>query len=210
MSLTSDPAIDVRDPSKRIGLRRHHTTPGVDPTSLVEWERRDARLTNWVDGSVAFEQLAVEFPTSWSQNASNIVTQKYFRGQLGTDHRESSLREVVARIVSTIRRWGEADGYFADADEADTFEAELTDALIRQRAAFNSPVWFNIGVEGVPQQASACFILSVEDDLESILDWYRQEGIIFKGGSGAGVNLSPIRASTEPLDGGGTASGPLS
>jgi len=176
----------------------------------VPWERRDARLTNFVDGTVAFEQIGVEFPTTWSVTASNIVTQKYFRGTVGTAGRESSLRQVLDRVAGTIRAWGEADGYFADRAEADTFEAELTWLLLHQRAAFNSPVWFNIGVPGVPQQASACFILSVEDEMESILRWYVEEGRIFKGGSGAGVNLSRIRGSQELLRGGGEASGPVS
>ncbi len=192
-----------------IGLSRLYTSAGVDPYDEVLWERRDARITNWLDGSVAFEQLGVEFPTSWSQNATNIVTQKYFRGVLGSPERECSLKQVVDRIVDTITDWGLVDGYF-DGDEADAFSDELKYILVTQRAAFNSPVWFNIGVAGVPQQASACFILAVEDEMSSILNWYREEGIIFKGGSGAGVNLSRIRSSFEHLDGGGTASGPVS
>jgi ribonucleoside-diphosphate reductase alpha chain len=192
-----------------IGLGRLFTSAGVDPYDEVVWERRDARITNWLDGSVAFEQLGVEFPTTWSLNATNIVTQKYFRGALETPEREWSLKQVVDRIVDTITEWGVADGYFA-GDEAEAFRAELKYILVTQRAAFNSPVWFNIGVRGVPQQASACFILAVEDEMPSILNWYREEGLIFKGGSGAGVNLSRIRSSFEPLDGGGTASGPVS
>jgi ribonucleoside-diphosphate reductase alpha chain len=196
-------------PSAPIGLGRLFTSAGVDPYEEIVWERRDARITNWLDGSVAFEQLDVEFPAAWSQNATNIVAQKYFRGTLGTAEREWSLKQVVDRIVDTITAWGITDGYFEGA-EAEAFRAELKYILVTQRAAFNSPVWFNIGVEGVPQQASACFILSVEDEMASILDWYREEGLIFKGGSGAGVNLSRIRSSLEPLDGGGTASGPVS
>ena len=192
-----------------IGLGRLFTSAGVDPYDEVVWERRDARLTNWIDGSVAFEQLGVEFPITWSQNATNIVAQKYFRGALGSPEREWSLKQVVDRIVDTIADWGVADGYFEGA-EADAFRAELKYVLVTQRAAFNSPVWFNIGVAGVPQQASACFILAVDDEMSSILNWYREEGIIFKGGSGAGVNLSRIRSSFEPLEGGGTASGPVS
>jgi ribonucleoside-diphosphate reductase alpha chain len=192
-----------------IGLGRLFTSAGVDPYDEIVWERRDARLTNWLDGSVAFEQLGVEFPISWSLNATNIVTQKYFRGTLGTPEREWSLKQVVDRIVDTITDWGVADGYF-DGDEAEAFRAELKYILVTQRAAFNSPVWFNIGVRGVPQQASACFILAVDDEMPSILNWYREEGLIFKGGSGAGVNLSRIRSSFEPLEGGGTASGPVS
>jgi len=212
MSLASE-----RLAAGRIGLGRLFTSAGVDPYDEVEWERRDARITNHLDGSVAFEQLGVEFPSSWSMNATNIVTQKYFRGALGTVSREHSLRQVADRIVDTITEWGIADGYFDGTDdtegtdpEAEAFRAELKYILVTQRAAFNSPVWFNIGVPGVPQQASACFILSVDDEMNSILEWYRQEGIIFKGGSGAGVNLSNIRSSFEPLEGGGTASGPVS
>jgi ribonucleoside-diphosphate reductase alpha chain len=192
-----------------IGLGRLFTSAGVDPYDEIVWERRDARITNWIDGSVVFEQLDVEFPTTWSLNATNIVAQKYFRGTLGTPEREWSLKQVVDRIVDTIADWGIADGYF-DGDDAAAFRDELKYILITQRAAFNSPVWFNIGVSGVPQQASACFILAVEDEMPSILNWYREEGLIFKGGSGAGVNLSRIRSSYEPLEGGGTASGPVS
>jgi len=205
MSLAPD-----RTTQATIGLKRLFTSPGVHPYDEVVWEHRDARITNWLDGTVAFEQLGVEFPVSWSLNATNIVTQKYFRGHLGTPDREASLKQVVDRIVDTITEWGIADGYFVDDAESDAFKAELKYILITQRAAFNSPVWFNIGVAGVPQQASACFILSVEDKMSSILNWYSEEGIIFKGGSGAGVNLSQIRSSLEPLEGGGTASGPVS
>ncbi len=193
-----------------LDFRRHFTSEGVHPYDQVTWERRDARITNYQDGTVAFEQLGVEFPTSWSQNATNIVAQKYFRGTLGTPERESSLKQVVDRVVDTITTWGVEGGYFADDHEARVFSDELKYLMITQRAAFNSPVWFNIGVEGVPQQASACFILSVDDKMTSILNWYREEGVIFKGGSGAGVNLSKIRSSSELLQGGGTASGPVS
>ena len=196
--------------SDRIGLRRLFTSPGVDPYDEVVWERRDARITNWKDGSVAFEQLDVEFPTTWSVNSTNIVTQKYFRGSLGTPERENSLRQVIDRVVDTIVRWGREGDYFADEDEALAFRDELKYILVTQRAAYNSPVWFNIGVKDVPQQASACFILSVDDKMSSILNWYREEGVIFKGGSGSGVNLSRIRSSVELLEGGGTASGPVS
>ena len=153
-----------------IGIRRHFTTAGVHPYDMVEWERRDARITNYKDGSVAFEQTDVEFPASWSLNATNIVAQKYFRGTQGTAERETSLRQVVDRVADTITGWGTRDGYFADAYEADAFRDELRYLLVTQRAAFNSPVWFNIGVKGVPQQASACFILSVEDTMDSILN----------------------------------------
>ena len=194
----------------RIGLSRLFTSPGVDPFDEVVWEQRDARITNWKDGSVAFEQLGVEFPTTWSLNSTNIVAQKYFRGTPDTPERESSLKQVVSRVVDTITQWGREGGYFADEVEEQAFHDELMFILVTQRAAFNSPVWFNIGVNGVPQQASACFILSVDDKMSSILNWYREEGVIFKGGSGSGVNLSKIRSSVEPLDGGGTASGPVS
>ena len=193
-----------------IGITRHFTTPGVHPYDQVVWERRDARISNWKDGSVAFEQLDVEFPATWSLNATNIVAQKYFRGTLGTPERETSLRQVIDRVADTITTWGIEGGYFVDADEAESFRNELKFILVTQRAAFNSPVWFNIGVKGVPQQASACFILSVDDTMDGILNWYREEGVIFKGGSGSGVNLSKIRSSYELLNGGGTASGPVS
>jgi len=193
-----------------IGLTRHFTQPEVHPYDTVIWERRDARITNWKDGTVAFEQLGVEVPATWSVNATNILAQKYFRGTLATPEREWSLKQVVDRVTDTITAWGMKDGYFVDAVEAETFRAELAYLIVHQKAAFNSPVWFNIGVPGVPQQGSACFILAVEDSMDSILDWYREEGTIFKGGSGAGVNLSRIRSSIEHLKGGGTASGPVS
>src|SRR5579884_127824 len=193
-----------------IGIRRHFTTEGVDPYDEVIWERRDARITNFRDGSVAFEQPGVEVPASWSVNATNILAQKYFRGTLGTPEREWSLRQVVDRVVDTITAWGTKDGYFIDSAEAQAFQAELKHLIINQKAAFNSPVWFNIGVRGVPQQASACFILAVDDTMDSILNWYVEEGTIFKGGSGSGINLSRIRSSREGLHGGGTASGPVS
>ena len=193
-----------------IGIRRHFTTEGVHPYEEVRWERRDARITNFRDGAVAFEQLGVEVPEGWSLNATNILAQKYFRGTLGTPEREWSLKQVADRVVDTLTAWGMRDGYFADRAEAETFRDELKHLIVHQKAAFNSPVWFNIGVQGVPQQGSACFILSVEDSMDSILNWYVEEGIIFKGGSGAGVNLSRIRSSHELLKGGGTASGPVS
>jgi ribonucleoside-diphosphate reductase alpha chain len=193
-----------------IGIRRHFTTEGVHPYDELVWERRDARITDYRTGEVAFEQLGVEVPASWSLNATNILAQKYFRGTPGTPERESSLKEVIDRVADTITDWGMKDGYFVDATEAEAFRDELKHIIATQKAAFNSPVWFNIGVQGVPQQGSACFILSVEDSMDSILNWYREEGIIFKGGSGAGVNLSRIRASVEHLQGGGTASGPVS
>jgi ribonucleoside-diphosphate reductase alpha chain len=206
MTITSDSQASL-SPAR---LERFFSETEGDPYESVEWERRDARLTNFLDGSVSFEQLDIEFPVEWSATASNIVAQKYFRGALGAADRESSLRQVIQRVTSTIRQWGENDGYFVDAEEADIFESELAWLLLHQRCAFNSPVWFNIGVAGVPQQASACFILEVDDDMDSILNWYAEEGRIFKGGSGAGVNLSRIRGSAEALRGGGEASGPVS
>jgi len=193
-----------------IGIQRHFTQPDVHPYDKISWEKRDARISNWKDGSVAFEQRDVEFPESWSLNATNIVAQKYFRGTPGTAERETSLRQVIDRVADTIANWGIQGGYFVDDAEAEAFRNELKYILVTQRAAFNSPVWFNIGVKGVPQQASACFILSVEDTMDGILNWYREEGIIFKGGSGSGINLSAIRSSAEMLKGGGTASGPVS
>ncbi|MEY2448788.1 MAG: ribonucleoside-diphosphate reductase alpha chain [Acidimicrobiaceae bacterium] len=193
-----------------IGIRRHFTTDGVHPYDEIGWERRDARITNFRDGQVAFEQLGVEVPVGWSLNATNILAQKYFRGTLGTAEREWSLKQVADRVVDTITQWGVDGGYFADEHESAAFSAELKHLVVTQKAAFNSPVWFNIGVDGVPQQASACFILAVDDTMDSILNWYVEEGTIFKGGSGAGINLSKIRSSLELLKGGGTASGPVS
>ncbi len=193
-----------------IGIQRHFTTPEIHPYDTVVWEMRDARISNWKTGEVAFEQLGVEVPSTWSVNATNILAQKYFRGTLGLPERESSLRQVIDRVVDTVTRWGREGGYFLNEDEADTFSDELKYLVLHQKGAFNSPVWFNIGVEGVPQQGSACFILSVDDKMDSILNWYVEEGVIFKGGSGAGVNLSRIRSSAEMHKGGGTASGPVS
>ena len=193
-----------------IGIRRHFTSAGQHPYDSVSWDRRDARISNWKDGSVAYEQKDVEIPSNWSLNATNIVAQKYFRGTPGTPERESSLRQVIDRVADTITTWGIEGGYFVDTEEAEAFRDELKFILVTQRAAFNSPVWFNIGVKGVPQQASACFILAVEDTMAGILNWYREEGTIFKGGSGSGINLSNIRSSYEHLQGGGTASGPVS
>jgi ribonucleoside-diphosphate reductase alpha chain len=193
-----------------IGIRRRFTTAGTDPYDTVEWERRDSRIPNFKDGGDAFLQTDVEFPTTWSQNATNIVAQKYFRGTLGTPERETSLRQVIDRVADTVTNWGARDGYFVDDTEAEAFRDELKYVLVHQRAAFNSPVWFNIGVKGVPQQGSACFILAVDDTMDAILKWYHEEGTIFKGGSGAGINLSNIRSSVELLKGGGTASGPVS
>jgi ribonucleoside-diphosphate reductase alpha chain len=193
-----------------IGISRYFTRAGEDPYDSVRWERRDARIAHYATGAVAFEQLGVEVPAGWSLNAVNILAQKYFRGTLGEPDREWSLRQVVDRVVDTVTAWGRKDGYFVDDEEAAAFSDELKYLIVHQRAAFNSPVWFNIGVKGVPQQGSACFILAVDDSMDSILNWYTEEGIIFKGGSGAGVNLSRIRSSKEGLRGGGTASGPVS
>ncbi len=186
---------------------RRHTTPGVHPFDEVEWELRDAVIGD--PANPAFEQHGVEFPTTWSQNSTNIVAQKYFRGRLGSEERESSVKQMVSRVAGTIAGWGRDGNYFASDADADTFEAELTHILLHQKAAFNSPVWFNVGFEEHPQ-CSACFILSVEDTMESILDWNTKEGTIFRGGSGSGINLSNIRGSVEHLSKGGLASGPVS
>ncbi len=193
-----------------VGIRRYFTTERTHPYDEVSWERRDARITNFRDGTVAFEQHDVEVPAPWSLNATNILAQKYFRGTLGTAERETSLRQVADRVVDTITTWGRRGGYFVDEGEAAAFSDELKHLIVTQKAAFNSPVWFNIGVAGVPRQASACFILAVDDTMDSILNWYVEEGTIFKGGSGSGINLSNIRSSVELLRGGGTASGPVS
>ncbi|MCP9956975.1 vitamin B12-dependent ribonucleotide reductase [Streptomyces sudanensis] len=195
--------------SKGLRIERIHTTPGVHPYDEVAWERRDVVMTNWRDGSVNFEQRGVEFPDFWSVNAVNIVTSKYFRGAVGTPQRETSLKQLIDRIVKTYRKAGEEHGYFPSPADAEIFEHELAYALLHQIFSFNSPVWFNVGTPQ-PQQVSACFILSVDDSMESILDWYKEEGMIFKGGSGAGLNLSRIRSSKELLSSGGNASGPVS
>ncbi|MEO6858836.1 MAG: vitamin B12-dependent ribonucleotide reductase [Solirubrobacteraceae bacterium] len=190
-----------------LSIRRYLTTAGQHPFDAIEWEIRDARIGH--GDKVSFEQRDVEFPKSWSQNATNIVAQKYFRGLMGSPAREHSVRQMIGRVAGTIAGWGRERGYFATPADADTFEAELTHILLHQLAAFNSPVWFNVGFEESPQ-CSACFILSVEDEMESILDWNTKEGKIFRGGSGSGINLSKIRGSNEPLSKGGTASGPVS
>jgi ribonucleoside-diphosphate reductase alpha chain len=201
---------DVEVIREGLTFSRYSTTEGTHPFDDVEWEVRDAVIPNYKEGGNAFEQRDVEFPSSWSQNATNIVAQKYFRGTLGTPQRESSVRQLVGRVVDTITRWGKKNGYFATGDDAQVFAEELTHLIVTQKAAFNSPVWFNVGVPDTPQQCSACFILSVDDHMSSILNWYVEEGTIFKGGSGSGINLSKIRSSKEPLAGGGTASGPVS
>src|ERR1700733_11315097 len=190
-----------------LSVRRYFTMPGEHPFDGVEWELRDARIGH--GDKVSFEQRDVEFPKSWSQNATNIVAQKYFRGQVGSPARERSVRQMIGRVAGTIAGWGRERGYFATDEDATTFEDELTHILLHQLAAFNSPVWFNVGFEESPQ-CSACFILSVEDEMDSILSWNTKEGNIFRGGSGSGINLSKIRGSAEPLAKGGTASGPVS
>ncbi len=190
-------------------IGRVYTTEGVHPYDAVTWERRDVVMTNWRDGSINFEQRGVEFPDSWSVNAANIVTTKYFRGAVGTPQREHSLRQLIDRVVLTYVKAGRENGYFATPADAEIFEHELTHMLLHQVFSFNSPVWFNVGTTA-PQQVSACFILSVDDSMDSILNWYKEEGFIFKGGSGAGLNLSRIRSSKELLSSGGTASGPVS
>jgi ribonucleoside-diphosphate reductase alpha chain len=189
-------------------IARYFSRPGVSPYDEIEWELRNATITN-EKGKVVFEQTNVEIPKAWSLMATQVVVSKYFRGPLGTPQREQSVRQMIGRVVDTITSWGRKDGYFATADDAQAFADELTHILLHQKACFNSPVWFNCGIEEKPQ-CSACFILSVEDTMDSILDWYRKEGVIFKGGSGSGVNLSKIRSAKEQLAGGGTASGPVS
>jgi ribonucleoside-diphosphate reductase alpha chain len=201
---------DVEVIREGLTFKRFFTQEGTHPFDQVDWETRDAVIPNYKEGGNAFEQRDVEFPRSWSQNATNIVAQKYFRGTLGTPQRESSVRQLVARVVDTITGWGRKNAYFASEDDAEIFADELTHLLVNQMAAFNSPVWFNVGVADTPQQCSACFILAVDDHMSSILNWYVEEGTIFKGGSGSGINLSKLRSSKEGLAGGGTASGPVS
>jgi ribonucleoside-diphosphate reductase alpha chain len=190
-------------------VERIYTTPGVHPYDEVTWERRDVVQQNWKTGETIFEQRGVEFPDFWSVNASTIVTTKYFRGALATEQRETGLKQLIDRVVLTYTKAGVDNGYFATDADAEVFEHELTWALLHQVFSFNSPVWFNVGTDA-PQQVSACFILAVDDSMDSILTWYKEEGFIFKGGSGAGLNLSRIRSSKELLSSGGTASGPVS
>jgi ribonucleoside-diphosphate reductase alpha chain len=212
MSIVNKPAqTKVTGLNKANGLKieRIYTTAGVHPYDTVKWERRDVVQTNWKSGEVIFEQKGVEYPDFWSVNASTIVTTKYFRGALGADNREWSLKQVIDRVVLTYTKAGKENGYFATEQDAEIFEHELTHMLMHQIFSYNSPVWFNVGT-AAPQQVSACFILSVDDTMDSILNWYREEGFIFKGGSGAGLNLSRIRSSKELLKNGGTASGPVS
>ena len=207
MNTMSHPTIEETGPGRALSIERLFTSPGTRPFEAVEWELRDARIGH--GDRVAFEQRDVEFPKGWSQNATNIVAQKYFRGQLDTPAREHSVKQMIGRVAGTIAQWGRERGYFATEEDGEAFEAELTHILLHQLAAFNSPVWFNVGFEENPQ-CSACFILSVKDTMESILEWNTKEGMIFRGGSGSGINLSNIRGSMEPLAKGGTASGPVS
>ena len=195
--------------SAGMSISRVFSTEGVHPYDELTWERRDVVQTNWKTGDTVFEQRGVEFPSTWSVNASTIVTTKYFRGAVGTDVREWSLKQLIDRVVSTYVKGGRDHGYFATPADAEVFEHELTWLLVNQYFSFNSPVWFNVGTPS-PQQVSACFILAVDDSMDSILNWYKEEGFIFKGGSGAGLNLSRIRSSKELLSSGGTASGPVS
>jgi ribonucleoside-diphosphate reductase alpha chain len=197
----------VADERATAGVKRYFTIPGRDPFEELEWELRDAFIPG--KDKPVFDQKGVEFPKFWSQTATNIVAQKYFRGRMSSPERESSVKQMIARVVETIGRWGRDGGYFVSDEEAETFEAELKFILVNQLAAFNSPVWFNVGFEEKPQ-CSACFILSIDDSMESILDWIRREGVIFRGGSGSGVNLSKLRSSKEQLSKGGYASGPVS
>jgi ribonucleoside-diphosphate reductase alpha chain len=196
-------------PKRALRMERVYTTEARHPYDEVTWQRRDVVMTNWRDGTVNFEQRGVEFPDFWSINAVNIVTSKYFRGAVGSEQRESSLRQLIDRVVRTYTAAGVQYGYFATETDKDIFSDELTWMLLHQVFSFNSPVWFNVGTDS-PNQVSACFILSVDDTMDSILNWYREEGLIFKGGSGAGLNLSRIRSSKELLSSGGTASGPVS
>jgi ribonucleoside-diphosphate reductase alpha chain len=195
----------------RLGMRfeRHRTKDGVDPFDLFEWSSRDVVMKNWRDGTINFQQLGVEFPSSWSDTSVSIVTSKYFRGAVGSPEREWSLRQLVGRVVNAYVSEGLAAGYFASELDAQVFKDELTYALVAQQFSFNSPVWFNVGTSS-PWQVSACYILAVSDSIDDILNWYKEEGLIFKGGSGAGVNLSAIRSKKELLSSGGTASGPVS
>jgi adenosylcobalamin-dependent ribonucleoside-diphosphate reductase len=208
-SAGESPNPPAQSPRRGLTMTRIYTTPGVHPYDQVTWERRDVVMTNWRDGSVNFEQAGVEFPDFWSANAANIVTTKYFRGAVGSPQREWSLKQLVDRVVGVYTETGRKHGYFATEDDAQIFDHELKYALVHQVFSFNSPVWFNVGTSS-KAQVSACFILAVDDTMDSILEWYREEGLIFKGGSGAGVNLSKIRSSKELLSSGGTASGPVS
>jgi ribonucleoside-diphosphate reductase alpha chain len=210
VSQTADPTIGAGTQGA-LHIRRYFTTEGVDPYDEIEWDLRDAVIQNFRTGEIAFEQRGVEIPKTWSQNATNIASQKYFRGTLGSPERERSVRQMIDRVVRRYAEEGAARGYFSDEAEVAVFADELKHLLVTQKAAFNSPVWFNVGWRPPgEEQVAACFILSVEDEMRSILNWYVEEGTIFKGGSGSGINLSPIRSSKERLHSGGTASGPVS
>jgi len=236
-TVSASPTTSVKKAEKATGLtfRRFFTKPGVSPYDEVEWERRTALITD-AQGTAIFEQKDVEVPKDWSVTATNIVASKYLHGQVGTPERESGVRALVTRVAETIRNWGLAQGYFRTTEDGATFHDELVHILIRQYAAFNSPVWFNVGCDRIEPnsdaqnwhwnptaarvefgvtgystpQCSACFINSVKDSLDSILTLAKTEGMLFKWGSGTGTNLSSLRSSTEGLSGGGTASGPLS
>ena len=208
MVLQVEPDVRRSLVSTSFTVERFFTRSGEDPFDDIQWELRTANISD-ESGAAVFEQKDVEIPATWSQTATNVVVSKYFRGPLDTDRRERSVRQMIGRVAKTITGWGVKDNYFESQEEAQTFHDELTHLLVHQKMAFNSPVWFNVGVEEKPQ-CSACFILAVEDTMESILDWCKTEGMIFKGGSGSGVNLSPIRSSQEQLSAGGQASGPLS
>ena len=187
-------------------MERRYTTAGQDPFDKVKWELRSASIVSG-KGEVIFKQDNVEVPAAWSQMATNVVVSKYFRGGQDSPEREHSVRQLIGRVVETITGWGLADGYFASVEACDTFRDELKYLLLNQLAAFNSPVWFNVGVEETPQ-CSACFINSVDDSMASILDLAKTEGLLFKYGSGTGSNLSSLRSSREKLSAGGQASGP--
>lgn len=209
-TMVSEEKNSTEDAAGRVGLsfQRYFTRDGVDPFEEVEWELRDATIKG-AGGEIYFEQKGVEFPTEWSQTSTNVVVQKYFRGTVGTPDRENSIKQMIGRVADTIYGWGVKDTYFKTAADAKSFRDELVHLLVNQKMAFNSPVWFNVGVEEHPQ-CSACFINSVDDSMESILDLAKTEGMLFKYGSGAGSNLSKLRSSAELLNGGGTASGPVS
>ncbi|MCB1032981.1 MAG: vitamin B12-dependent ribonucleotide reductase, partial [Acidobacteria bacterium] len=189
-------------------FERHFTRSGEDPFEVVAWQRRDAVIQG-AGGEVVFEQKEVEVPAAWSQLATNVVASKYFHGAVGSPERETSVRQLLGRVVDQLTEWGRHDGFFRSDEDAEAFRAELAHVLLHQMASFNSPVWFNVGIDTRPQ-CSACFINSVEDSLESILDLARTESMLFKRGSGTGSNLSTLRSAREGLSGGGTSSGPVS
>src|SRR5437588_10891619 len=193
MAIAEAPGTQAESAPRKLVFPRTFTHEGTHPYDEIAWELRDAVIPG--EGGNVFEQKGVEVPAFWSMTATNVVASKYFRGELGTPARETSVRQMVDRVVDTIARWGIEGGYFATGEDAAVFSDELKYLMVHQHASFNSPVWFNIGVPGVPQQSSACFIVSVEDSMSSILDWFKTEGVIFKGGSGSGVNVSTIRSS---------------